>query len=208
MTHIRILLPEEIDRLKELGNIGCGHAATALSNLTNLTVAMSVPNVSITVANKLPNISNLGPEKLVAFIKTKIKGDLNGLFTIIFPVKSAEELVKILLEHPIEKLDLLSEIESSLLIETGNIMCGSFVTALENMLGFKLEFEVPQLAMDMMQSSLESVTTELSVESDIIFTIHTEVFPTDKVIEQHILLMLNNESTLLLLDKLHAMVNS
>ena len=36
----------ELDALKELGNIGAGHAATSLSQLLDRTIEISVPKIS------------------------------------------------------------------------------------------------------------------------------------------------------------------
>ena len=47
MTDLDKLGEEEMDVLKELGNIGTGHAATSLSKLLNKDVYLSVPKVKV-----------------------------------------------------------------------------------------------------------------------------------------------------------------
>jgi len=56
MTDLENLSEVELDVLKELGNIGTGHAATSLSKLLNKDVFLSVPKV------KIGEIKNLSSE--------------------------------------------------------------------------------------------------------------------------------------------------
>jgi len=43
MEDVRDLKERQIDALREVANIGAGHAATALSQLTNCRIMISVP---------------------------------------------------------------------------------------------------------------------------------------------------------------------
>ncbi|MDA2938424.1 chemotaxis protein CheC [Acidobacteria bacterium AH-259-A15] len=199
------LSPQTIDSLREIGNIGCGHAATALSTLTNQKIMMSVPAVDPISIEEVLDVIAVKAEELAAFITSSLQGDLRGRFNLILPSKSAETLVQILLDQPIAKLDLLNAMESSLLVETGNIMLGSFVTAMADMLGLSLQCDVPRLTMDMVGASLQSVAVEVSLEIETAFVIHTQFISHREVMVVHLLLTLDHESTELLLDKLDEM---
>src|SRR5437867_184597 len=47
MEDVRDLKERQIDALREVANIGAGHAATALSQLTNCRIMISVPQINI-----------------------------------------------------------------------------------------------------------------------------------------------------------------
>ena len=47
MEDVRDLKALQLDALREVANIGAGHAATALSQMTNRTIMISVPEVNI-----------------------------------------------------------------------------------------------------------------------------------------------------------------
>src|SRR5437016_5416123 len=47
MEDVRDLKALQLDALKEVANIGAGHAATALSQLTNRRIMISVPEINI-----------------------------------------------------------------------------------------------------------------------------------------------------------------
>ena len=48
MDDLRDLEPLHFDALREVANIGAGHAATALSQMIDRTIMISVPEVSVT----------------------------------------------------------------------------------------------------------------------------------------------------------------
>ena len=47
MEDVRDLKESQLDAMREVANIGAGHAATALSQMTNRTIMITVPRVNI-----------------------------------------------------------------------------------------------------------------------------------------------------------------
>lgn len=77
MDDIRNLTGMHIDILREIGNIGAGNAATALSTLLNKKIEMAVPRVQIaTFAEMMESIG--GPEQVVACVYLRIEGEAPG----------------------------------------------------------------------------------------------------------------------------------
>ena len=56
MDDIRDLKELQLDALREVENIGAGHAATALSQMTNRRIMISVPKISVT---RLEDVADL-----------------------------------------------------------------------------------------------------------------------------------------------------
>lgn len=54
----------QIDVLREISNIGCGNAATALSNMLNKRIDMEIPSVNVLPLAQAPDLLG-GAEKLV-----------------------------------------------------------------------------------------------------------------------------------------------
>ena len=46
----------ELDALKELGNIGTGHATTALAEMTGVRIAISVPEIGVIPITEIPGL--------------------------------------------------------------------------------------------------------------------------------------------------------
>src|SRR2546429_5158361 len=56
MEDVRDLKELQIDALREVANIGAGHAATALSQLTNRRIMISVPQINIVRLEEVPDL--------------------------------------------------------------------------------------------------------------------------------------------------------
>ena len=77
MNDLKTLKPVQVDALREVANIGAGHAATALSQMTGSTIMISVPTITIAKLEDVPpQIS--GPEEPVAAVLMHMMGDLTG----------------------------------------------------------------------------------------------------------------------------------
>ena len=66
-----------LDVLKEIGNIGAAHAATALSGILDQKIDMSVPNVRIVSFDEMMEMAG-GPDNVVATVFLRIEGDITG----------------------------------------------------------------------------------------------------------------------------------
>ena len=76
------LSPVAIDCLKEIGNIGSGSAANALSQMLGKTVTMRVPDVSVLDYQHV--IEQMGgPEKVITGILVHLNGDIQGMIMFL-----------------------------------------------------------------------------------------------------------------------------
>ncbi len=138
----------KLDVLKEVGNIGAGHAATALSQLLNKPIDMAVPKVQILpfedIAEKVG-----GAEKIVLTVFFRVEGDAPGnLFYIMGPEAGKSLLNRLGVFEPTEGLEL-TEMEQSALGEIGNILAGSYLSSLADFTNLSMSPTVPALALDM-----------------------------------------------------------
>ncbi|HLO26341.1 MAG TPA: chemotaxis protein CheC, partial [Geobacteraceae bacterium] len=75
---------QQLDALREISNVGMGHAATALSQLTGKTIHLEVPRVLLMDMTSLSGY--LGdPERLVVGIHLRMLGDAQGYILMVFP---------------------------------------------------------------------------------------------------------------------------
>jgi chemotaxis protein CheC len=137
----------QIDVLREIGNIGAGNAATALSKMISKRIDMDVPKVNIL---EFKNVAELvgGPEMEVIGIYFKVTGDITGSIMFLLDKKSAKLLANLLMSKT-DNSDSLDEMEFSALQEVGNILAGSYLSSLSALTNLKLVVSVPSLAMDM-----------------------------------------------------------
>ena len=139
---------EEIDMLREAGNIASGNAMTSLSKLIDSRLDMNVVQVRIESIQELPEVLG-GAEEVIAGMLINVFGDLNAMLLFAFETESAIGLVNRILGKQLKELEEFDEIDHSVLCETGNILAGSYLSALNTLTGLKLNVSTPQIAIDM-----------------------------------------------------------
>ena len=186
----------QFDVLKEIGNIGAGNATTALATMLNIKVDMSVPNVAL-----LPfdNISSFigSEEQPVVGILLEIQGDIDGMMMFLFDMKSAHHLVNSLMMRDVHQdengMADFSEMEMSALNEIGNIVSGSYLSALSGLTGMKMVSSVPALSIDMLGALLSVPAIEFGKYGDKLLMIQSE-FGEDDFVTGYFLLIPELES--------------
>lgn len=149
---LRDLSPRQLDALREVANIGAGHAATALSQMTDQRIMISVPQLSIASIDDMPN-QIAEPEEPVAAVLMKMEGDLTGLTLLVFPRPIAMRIAGLMMRRPVTTLGL---IEESAIKEAGNILSAAYLNALADFLKMTLLPSPPSLAVDMSDAVLSS----------------------------------------------------
>ncbi len=173
MNDFGVLSEEQIDALKEVGTIGAGHAANALSQLAGRKIMIRVPEVKVVSLKEVVELVG-PPESLVAVVYMNLMGDTRGRSLLIFSRQSAFNLVDILMKRPAGQTKFLKEIDCSAIKEVGNILAGAFLTTLADFLNIALIPSVPLLAYDMIGATLEALAIEFGEDADYIFCIQTE----------------------------------
>lgn len=138
----------KIDILKEVGNIGAGNAATALSKLLDKPIDMAVPTVSILPFDEIADKVG-GAEAVVAAIYLRVEGDVPGNLFFIMSQDQARRLLRDLLGFEAVEADGYTEMELSALCEIGNILAGSYLSSLADLTRLRLSPSVPSVAVDM-----------------------------------------------------------
>ena len=194
------LTEAQIDALKEVGSIGAAHAATALSQLSDQQIMITVPSVRVVPLSEMPDL--LGErERVLAAIYARVLGDARGGALLLFPRESALNLVDIMMKRPLKTAKFLFGMERSCLEEAGNILIGSFLTALSDFLDISLMPSPPEAAFDMVGAVLEFTATEFAGDVDYLFCAQNEFIDASKLISGSFLLILHNEFVDLIVRK-------
>ncbi len=172
MNDLTNLEPQQLDALTEVANIGAGHAATALSQLTNSRIMISVPTIKVADINQISGI--LGdPQELVAAVLMHMLGDLTGRNLLMLPAGNAKLLCDLLLKREPGTTDSFDELERSSLKEAGNILGGAYLNALSDFMGMMLLPSVPSLVIDEAGAVLTTVHLGFGNERDYMFCVET-----------------------------------
>src|SRR5712664_89457 len=158
MEDVRDLKALELDALREVANIGAGHAATALSQLTHRRIMISVPEINIARLEEVPGLIG-DPQEVVAAVLMHMLGDLTG---------------RTLLKRPLGTTKDFETIEQSCIKEAGNILSGAYMNALSEFMGMLLLPSVPSLVVDLSAAVLTTTYLNFGHDRDFVFCVETE----------------------------------
>lgn len=190
----------QIDVLKEIGNIGAGNAATALSKMISKRIDMDVPKVNILEFKDVAELVG-GPEAVVVGIYFKVTGDINGSIMFILDKDSARFLISLLMILE-GTTDELSEMEISALQEVGNILAGAYLSSLSSLTGLKLIVSVPSLALDMAGAILSVPVILFGQVGDKVMLIETDFIEGSQHVKGNFFLIPDEDSFEILLKSL------
>ena len=138
--------PQQLDAIREVGNIGAGHAATNLSTLTGLRVMISVPRIQwaegevVEAATALPGSGALVVIAVPIVGVTETGGERASL---LLARETALRMVALMLRR--QAADVIGPLEQSALMEMGNIVCAAYVGVLGTFLHKSVMIGTPEL---------------------------------------------------------------
>ncbi|MBW5444552.1 CheY-P-specific phosphatase CheC [Cohnella sp. CFH 77786] len=184
----------KMDVLREVGNIGAGNAATALSRLLDKPVDMAVPTVSLLPFEEIANRVG-GSEAIVVAIFLRVDGDAPGNMFFIITRDSARRLLQGLLSFDSAAGEgEYSELELSALCEIGNILAGSYLSSLGDLTGLYMSPSVPSIAVDMAGAILSFGLLQFGTMGDDALLIDTTFLEGKQEAEGHFFLIPDPES--------------
>ena len=171
----RDLGPRQLDALREVANIGAGHAATALSQMVNTRIMVDIPEIKIV---KLTDVGALigEPEEVVSAVMMQLLGDVTGRTVQIFPWRTAVKLTSVLLQkNGVSRPEDFGELEQSALKEVGNILVGAYINALSEFMGLMLIMSPPAIAIDTAQAVLTTSYLNFGEHHEYVFAVNTRL---------------------------------
>ncbi len=158
--------------LQEMGNIGAGHAAIALSQLIEKKIMMAVTKVKLLGLEEFINL--VGKDALVAGIHLRVLVEIQAGIILVFLQDGALALADVLMKQKIGTTKILGEIEQSAIRETGSILSAAYLNALSELVNITLIPSVPKIVFDKAEVVLNSIFSQLLKEENIMLAIETE----------------------------------
>jgi len=176
------------DILKEIGNIGAGNAATALAQLLNKKIEMNVPKVNILPINEIPEVfGNI--EDLVVVVYMRLTGKITGNILFVLGEQDALKLLNMLVGQDIDSLLELDEMQKSAMLEIGNIITGSYISALSDFIKMPMIPSVPAISIDMLGAVLSTPLIEMYYKGDTALLIETKFMDNENHLKGHFILI-------------------
>ena len=191
----------EIDTLREIGSIGTGNAATALSQILKREIRITQPEVRIMGYNEAIEWIG-GPEHVTAGVLVKMGGQMNGIMLSVQQLDFVNLVLESMVGTKISGYEELDDMGRSALVEVGNITISTFINALSGLSDISLELTVPAFAVDMQGAILAVPMAEYGGTSDYLMTIGGNFVCDNKQVPCRLLLSPDIRSLNFLLKKL------
>ena len=163
-----------LDALREVANIGAGHAATALSTLTGTRIMISVPMVNIVPPGDF--VPEIAPNVEIVAVQMIMSGDISGRTIFLLAIPAGLRLAERMLRRNRGTSPNLGKLEQSALNEAGNILAGAYLTALSEFLDMRLMLSPPSLKTGETAKVLDALGDHAPQAESPILCVETEFF--------------------------------
>lgn len=178
----------QMDALREIGNIGSGNAASALSSMLGRPINIDVPSIKLldyeTVVQKLG-----GPEQILVGLLLSMTDDVTGMIMFLLHNDFAHMVINTLMGTELQPGVELDEMGESAVREVGNIMAASYINAMVEMTGLSVNISIPDFCMDMAGSILSVPAIYYANLSDKILFIENSFISEEENAASHVLLI-------------------
>ncbi|MDR1509335.1 MAG: chemotaxis protein CheC [Synergistaceae bacterium] len=165
-----------MDAIREIGNIGTGNAATALSRLLGRAVDMDVPVAELVPIYEVT--AHYGsPEMRVCAVLIRSEEVFSCSLMLMIDEEKADILADLIIPMDISGMndEEKFQIRNSALSEQGNIILGAFLNALSQITGWTLPTTTPAVARDMLGSIMDVVASMFGVMGDSAMLVKTNL---------------------------------
>ncbi|MCR5355373.1 MAG: chemotaxis protein CheC [Lachnospiraceae bacterium] len=181
-----------IDVLKEIGNIGAGNATSAIANMLGLKIDMSVPEVQFLPVEKIGESMGAEDEVIVG-IMLGVESDIEGSMMFLMDMDSAHHIINRLMMRPTDYNEPFDEMDLSAVKEIGNIIAGSYLSALSGLTNLVITPTIPFVSVDMAAAILSVPAIQFGMMGDNALMIKTE-FSDELAINGYFILMPEEDS--------------
>ncbi|MEK9148985.1 MAG: chemotaxis protein CheC [Candidatus Desantisbacteria bacterium] len=194
---------EQLDALREIGNIGGGNAATALSQFLDRRVSVTVPQATLLSLDDFSGYEfMMKPEELSIAVSLRILGKLKGGMLVLFSQRDALLMIDILMQRKMGSTEIFTTIDESALSESTHIICCSYLNAIGEFLKlYQLIPSITQTALDRVDK-LSKVLIKRFVGGDIgyVLPIQNHLIVEDIEVNLYVIFLLEPESQIKILE--------
>ncbi len=195
------LTPLQLDALREIGGIGAGHAATALSQLVDRPVNLKVPEIEVIHLADVPRALG-GPELLVLAVYSRLLGDLSGGMLFVARREAALALVDLLHGHETPQTVSIGHEEEALLRHAASILISAYLAAIARMADLDVLPSNAAMAFDMAGAVMETAIAEVGSAAEDAILVRTAFIDESATVEAGLFFVPATDSIPVLLGRL------
>lgn len=191
----------QMDALREVGGIGAGHAATALSQLVDRPISLDVPTIGLLPIGEVPHIFG-GPEQLVAGVYCRLLGDIGGSMLFVASRTASLALLDLLRGRPLGTYKSFRPEEESLFGHAAAIVVSAYLSAVARLADLSLLPSSPAFALDMAGAILEVAMLDLGTKASDALVVRTRFHDAEVSVDAVLLFLPDPDSLDVLLGRL------
>lgn len=191
----------QADALRETGNIGAGHAATALSQLVGHMVSIDVPTLEVLSVGDVPELFG-GPEVLVVGVHIRLLGDMGGSMLFMVERSSALALVDLMHARPIGSARAFGPEEEALVSDVASTLASAYLAAVGRLANISLLPARASSTLDMSGAIMQTVTSDAAMRADVALLLKTRFYDADTSVDAYLFFLLDPAGLGVLLGRL------
>lgn len=196
--------PEMLDALQELVNIGIGKAASAIAELCDREVALSVPAIEIYNLDQPRPIADL-QQGTVLRVSQSFEGGVTGHALLVLNQGGAERLAALLLGGD-QSNRAFDENDQSALLELGNIIMGGVIGTLADHFTAPVLYALPQLQLRGVSGCVDLISDLVEPRTTRILLMQASLSISSERINGYLVLLFPNHRLAELLTRLERLV--
>ena len=191
----------QLDALREVGSIGAGHAATALSQLVDKPVALQIPTIEVVDIAQVPYVFS-GPEEVVCAVYARLLGDIGGGILFFSTEQAALSLVDLLHGREIGVTREIGVDEEAMLSNASSILISAYLAAISRMADIDVLPSSPAMVCDMAGAILQTAMVEIDMRAEQAVLLRTSFLDEYRSVDAALFFLPDPESLAIILGRL------
>jgi chemotaxis protein CheC len=196
---------DQIDSLKEVGNIGAGRAASRLAGVIGRKCVVSLPQLVFSDIAGIKQEFGL-PDSLAVALHMRILGDIPASMLVITKRPDAERLIGYLRQDSIAASDAGDSDFQLALKELGEMLTTSFSDAISQFLGTKARSTVPEAVMEDWSATVDSIIGQNDGQNCGQMAIHADFFDEEQTFRGKFIYVLGPNAQLMMLRRIDSLL--
>ncbi len=151
--------------LREVGSVGAGHAATALSQLVGREIELEVPELYLLRLAEVPELLG-GPERPAVGVYSRLLGEIRGSILFVASRDSALALDDMLHDRGVGTTKTLDEDARRMISHAASILVSSYLVAVGRMTDLTVLPSGSAFAFDMVGAILQALAIDIGVSGE------------------------------------------
>ncbi|RPI25373.1 MAG: hypothetical protein EHM61_14545 [Acidobacteria bacterium] len=196
---------DQLDSLKEVGNVGAGHAASELATLIGRKCVVSVPELTCTDAAGIGEFMK-GPDTMVVALHMSVLGDIPANMLVLTRRSHAQLMLNYMSPTSAPQAEQNEEAFKLALRQLGEVLTRSFADAISHFLGTNAPYAFTEAINGGKGGIVAGVFPASEPQPGPYMAVHADFFDEEKTIQGKLVYLLSSRSQALILERIEQLL--